>query len=143
MMRFFAKAFLAASLALVVSSRPGWAEPQHGLSLFGDLKYPANFQHFDYVNPDAPKGGTVKFAATGTFNTFNYFQLIGDKPVGEDQIFDTLMTSSSDEPASSYGLLAQSVEVAPDKTSVTYTLRPEAKFQDGSRVTPDDVVWTF
>jgi microcin C transport system substrate-binding protein len=143
MMRFFAKTCLAASVALAVSSLPGWAEPQHGLSLFGDLKYKADFQHFDYVNPDAPKGGTVKFAATGTFNTFNAFQLIGDKPAGEGQIFDTLMSPSYDEPASSYGLIAQSVEVAPDKSSVTYSLRPEAKFQDGSKITPEDVVWTF
>jgi microcin C transport system substrate-binding protein len=143
MMRFFAKTCLAASVALALCSPPGWAEPQHGLSLFGDLKYKPDFQHFDYTNPDAPKGGLVKFAATGTFNTFNAFQLIGDKPAGEGQIFDTLMTAAEDEPASSYGLVAQSVEVAPDRSSVTYTLRPEAKFQDGSKITPDDVVWTF
>ncbi|HEY1503637.1 MAG TPA: extracellular solute-binding protein [Stellaceae bacterium] len=143
MMRFFAKVFIAASLALAVSSISAAAEPQHGLSLFGDLKYPANFQHFDYANPDAPKGGTVKFAATGTFNTFNLFQLVGDKPIAENQIFDTLMTQSADEPASSYGLIAQSVDIAPDKSSVTYTLRPEAKFQDGSKITADDVVWTL
>lgn len=143
MTRFLAKAFLAASFALAVSSLPGMAEPQHGLSLFGDLKYPANFQHFDYVNPDAPKGGTVKFAAIGTFNTLNPFQLVGNKEGAEGQIFDTLMSASSDEPASSYGLVAQSVEIAPDKKSVTYTLRPEAKFQDGSKITPEDVVWTF
>jgi microcin C transport system substrate-binding protein len=143
MMRIFAKAVLAASIALAISSMPGMAEPQHGLSLFGDLKYPANFQHFDYANPDAPKGGVVKFAAIGTFNTLNPFQLVGNKEGSEGQIFDTLMTPADDEPASSYGLIAQSVEVAPDKSSVIYTLRPEAKFQDGSKITPDDVVWTF
>jgi microcin C transport system substrate-binding protein len=143
MMRIFAKAVLAASIALAISSTPGMAEPQHGLSLFGDLKYPANFQHFDYANPDAPKGGVVKFAAIGTFNTLNPFQLVGNKEGSEGQIFDTLMTPADDEPASSYGLIAQSVEVAPDKSSVIYTLRPEAKFQDGSKITPDDVVWTF
>jgi microcin C transport system substrate-binding protein len=143
MMRIFAKAVLAASIALAISSMPGMAEPQHGLSLFGDLKYPANFQHFDYANPDAPKGGVVKFAAIGTFNTLNPFQLVGNKEGSEGQIFDTLMTPADDEPASSYGLVAQSVEVAPDKSSVIYTLRPEAKFQDGSKITPDDVVWTF
>jgi microcin C transport system substrate-binding protein len=143
MMRIFAKAVLAASIALAISSTPGMAEPQHGLSLFGDLKYPANFQHFDYANPDAPKGGVVKFAAIGTFNTLNPFQLVGNKEGSEGQIFDTLMTPADDEPASSYGLVAQTVEVAPDKSSVIYTLRPEAKFQDGSKITPDDVVWTF
>ncbi|HEX4192350.1 MAG TPA: extracellular solute-binding protein [Stellaceae bacterium] len=143
MMRIFAKAFLAASLALAVSSSPSLAQPQHGLSLFGDLKYPANFQHFDYVNPAAPKGGTVKFATIGTFNTLNPFQLVGNKEAAEGQIFDTLMAAADDEPASSYGLVAQSVEIAPDKTSVTYTLRPEAKFSDDSKITPDDVIWTF
>ena len=143
MMRSFAKTCLAASVALAISSLPGWAEPQHGLSLFGDLKYPANFQHFDYVNPDAPKGGAVKFAAIGTYNTLNPFQLVGNKEGAEGQIFDTLMTAAEDEPASSYGLLAQSVEIAPDRSSVTYTLRPEAKFQDGSKITPEDVIWTF
>ena len=148
MMRFIAKAFLVASLALVVLSPPSQAQtppagPQHGLSLFGDLKYKPDFPHFDYVNPDAPKGGTVKFSAIGTFNTLNPFQLIGDKDGAEGQIFDTLMTPAADEPSSSYGLIAESVEVAPDRGSVTYTLRPEAKFQDGSKITPDDVVWTF
>ena len=143
MTRFLATGFLAASLALAATVLPVWAEPQHGLSLFGDLKYPANFQHFDYVNPDAPKGGTVKFAAIGTYNTLNPFQLVGNKEGAEGQIFDTLMTAAEDEPASSYGLVAQSVEVASDKGSVTYTLRPEARFQDGSTVTPEDVIWTF
>jgi len=143
MMRFFAKACLAASVVLAVSPVPGRAEPQHGLSLFGDLKYKPDFQHFDYVNPDAPKGGAVKFAAIGTYNTLNPFQLVGNKEGAEGQIFDTLMSASADEPASSYGLVAQSVEVAPDKSSVTYTLRPAARFADGSKITPDDVIWTF
>ncbi len=143
MTRFFAKALLAASLGLALLATPGRAEPRHGLSLFGDLKYPANFQHFDYVNPDAPKGGSVKLAAIGTFNTLNPFQLVGDKEGAEGQIFDTLMSPAYDEPASSYGLIAQSVDVAPDRTSVTYTLRPEARFQDGSKITPEDVIWTF
>ena len=143
MTRLLAKRFLAASLTLACFASPASAEPQHGLSLFGDLKYPANFQHFDYVNPDAPKGGTVKFAAIGTFNTLNPFQLVGSREGAEGQIFDTLMTPSYDEPSSMYGLIAQSVEVAPDRSSVTYTLRPEARFQDGSKITPEDVVWTF
>jgi microcin C transport system substrate-binding protein len=143
MMRLSAKVFLAASIVLAIASAPSLAEPQHGLSLFGDLKYKPDFPHFDYVNPDAPKGGSVKFAAIGTYNTLNPFQLVGNKEGAEGQIFDTLMTASFDEPASSYGLIAQSVEVAPDKSSVTYTLRPEARFHDGSKITPDDVVWTF
>jgi len=122
---------------------PAAAEPRHGLSLFGDLKYPSNFQHFDYVNPEAPKGGAIKYAAIGTFDTLNPFTLKGVSAAGSDGMFDTLMTSSSDEPASSYGLVAETVDVAADRKSVVYTLRPEAKFWDGSPITPDDVVWTF
>jgi microcin C transport system substrate-binding protein len=143
MKRLVATLAIATSLLLALSSMPSLAEPRYGLSLFGDLKYPANFQQFDYVNPDAPKGGAVKFAAIGTFNTLNPFQLIGDKDAAESQIFDTLMTPSYDEPASSYGLVAQSVEVAPDRSWVIYTLRPEARFADGSKITPEDVIWTF
>jgi microcin C transport system substrate-binding protein len=119
------------------------AEPRHGLSLFGDLKYPANFKNFDYVNPDAPKGGTVKYAAIGTFDTLNPFQLKGNKESGEGLIFDTLMARSYDEPASEYGLVAESADVADDHRSVVYTIRPQARFHDGSKITPEDVIWTF
>jgi microcin C transport system substrate-binding protein len=132
-----------AALVLVVLSAPASAEPRHGLSLFGDLKYPPSFTHFDYANPDAPKGGTVKYAAIGTFDTLNPFELKGNKADGLGLIFETLMTSADDEPASEYGLVAESAEVAPDKGSVVYTLRPQARFQDGSKITPEDVIWTF
>jgi microcin C transport system substrate-binding protein len=117
--------------------------PRHGLALFGDLKYPAGFPHFDYVNPAAPKGGSVKYAATGTFDTLNPFTLKGQPAAGVGAMFDTLMTPSEDEPSSSYGLIAESVEVANDKASVVYNLRPQARFWDGSPITPEDVVWTF
>src|SRR5690348_12611604 len=133
----------ALAVALAGASTAARAQPQHGLSLFGDLKYPAGFKHFDYVNPDAPKGGSVKYAAIGTFDSFNPFILKGVPADGIDRMFDTLMASSDDEPASSYGLIAESVEVAPDKKSVTYNLRPQARFWDGSPITADDVVWTF
>jgi microcin C transport system substrate-binding protein len=119
------------------------AKPSHGLSLFGDLKYPADFQHFDYVNPDAPKGGAVKFAAIGTFDTLNPFQLKGVKAEGAGGLFDTLMLRSVDEADSEYGLIAESVEIAPDRTWVQYNLRAAAKFHDGTPITPDDVLWTF
>jgi len=141
--RFGGKAFLAALAALAMLSAPAAAEPRHGLSLFGDLKYPPNFAHFDYVNPDAPKGGTVKYAAIGTFDTLNPFTLKGQSAAGVGLLFDTLMSPAEDEPGSEYGLVAESAEIAPDKTSVVYTLRPEARFQDGSKITPEDVVWTF
>jgi microcin C transport system substrate-binding protein len=117
--------------------------PRHGLALFGDLKYPANFQHFDYADPNAPKGGGVKYAAIGTFDTLNPFTLKGQAAAGAGAMFDTLMIASEDEPASTYGLIAESVNVAPDKASVVFNLRPLARFWDGSPITPADVVWSF
>lgn len=136
-------ASIATLLALAVLASPVAAEPRHGLSLFGDLKYPPNFTHFDYANPDAPKGGMVKYAAIGTFDTLNPFTLKGQSAAGAGLAFDTLMAAASDEPGSEYGLVAESADVAPDRSSVIYTLRREARFQDGSAITPDDVVWTF
>ena len=142
MKRILALALLA--LALSGSAQVQSANaPRHGLSLFGDLKYPANFQHFDYVNPDAPKGGAIKYAAIGTFDTLNPFTLKGQPGAGVAAMFDTLMVPSGDEPASSYGLVAESVQVAPDRSWVVYNLRPQAKFWDGSPITAADVVWTF
>jgi len=137
------KRIIALVFALIWMAAPALAQPQHGLSLFGDLKYPAGFKHFDYVNPDAPKGGSIKYAAIGTFDSFNPFILKGVSAEGIGLMFDTLMASADDEPASSYGLVAESVEVAPDKQSVIYNLRPQARFWDGSPITADDVVWTF
>ena len=133
----------AVAVALLCTATPLLAQPRYGLSLFGDLKYPPNFKYFDYVNPNAPKGGTVKFAAIGTYDSFNPFILKGVPAAGVDLMFDTLMAPADDEPASSYGLVAQSVEVAPDKKSVIYNLRPEARFWDGTPITAADVVWTF
>jgi len=137
------KRTIALVFALICLAAPAIAQPQHGLSLFGDLKYPAGFKHFDYVNPDAPKGGSVKYAAIGTYDSFNPFILKGVSADGIDLMFDTLMAGSDDEPASSYGLVAESVEVAPDKQSVTYNLRPQARFWDRTPITAADVVWTF
>lgn len=121
----------------------GGVTKSHALSLFGDIKYPADFQHFDYVNPDAPKGGSVKYSATGTFDTVNEYQFKGAKAAGLGQLCDSLMVRSEDEPASEYGLVAESVEVPADRTWVQYNLRKEAHFNDGSPVTAADVVWTF
>ena len=136
-------ACLAALAAFALLAAPVAAEPRHGLSLFGELKYPPGFKHFEYVNPDAPKGGTVKFASFGTFDTLNAFQLKGNAADGLGYLFDTLMSPAEDEPSSEYGLVAESADIAPDKASVVYTLRPEARFNDGSKITPEDVVWTF
>jgi microcin C transport system substrate-binding protein len=115
----------------------------HGMSLFGDLKYGPDFKHFDYVNPDAPKGGTMRYSAIGTFDTLNPFVIKGIPAAGIGSIFDTLTVRSEDEPSSEYGLVAEKIELAPDKLSVLYTLRKEARFHDGTPMTPEDVVWTF
>lgn len=138
---------LIALISLAAAAPPSAADDgvtkSHGLSLFGDLKYGPDFTHFDYVNPDAPKGGAVRYAAIGTFDTLNPFQLKGNKAAGLNLLFDTLMTPSYDEPDSEYGLVAESAEIPKDRTWVQYNLRPEARFQDGSPITPEDVIWTF
>jgi microcin C transport system substrate-binding protein len=122
------------------------AERRHGLSAFGELKYPADLKHFDYVNPDAPKGGrlaTMPASSINTFNHFNAFILRGDPAEGLGFLFDSLMVRAEDEPDAVYGLLAESAEVADDKMSVTFYLRPEARFRDGTQVTASDVAFTL
>ena len=122
------------------------AEPRHGLSVFGDLKYPTGFQHFDYVNPDAPKAGRIVTMGTGganTFDTLNPFILKGDKAQGLDALFDSLMVRANDEPDAMYGLAAKTADIAADGMSVVFKLRPEAKFSDGTPVTAADVVQSF
>lgn len=137
---------LAAGLAVcLLPTVPAFAatEETPGISIYGELKYPPAFTHFDYVNPDAPKGGTIRHAAIGTFDTLNPFVIRGVAAAGITTIFDTLAAAALDEPSSLYGLDAGGIRVAPDRLSVLYTLRPEARFHDGSAMTPADVIWTF
>lgn len=119
------------------------AAPSHCLSLYGECKYKAGFTNFEYVNPDAPKGGAVKLAETGTFDNLNPFILRGVKAPYISVIFDSLMVSSMDEPQTMYGLIASHVDVAADNSAAEFILRKEAKFHDGSQITPDDVVFSF
>lgn len=141
---FALTALFAASLSIPLPARADdGITTSHGLSLFGDLKYGPEFSHFDYVNPDAPKGGTVRYATIGTFDSLNPFILKGAPAVGLGFVFDTLMSPAGDEPASEYGLVAESVEVPADRSWVQYNLRKEARFQDGTPITPEDVIWTF
>jgi microcin C transport system substrate-binding protein len=118
---------------------------RHGLSLFGDLKYPAGFKRFDYVNPDAPKGGTVRLGGFGTFDNFNLVVsgVKGTIAAGLNEIYDTLMVPAADEVSTEYGLLAEAVAYPPDFSAVTYRLRAEAKWHDGKPVTPDDVIFSL
>lgn len=144
-MKLFAN-FAAVAFALMAGLQPALAEPRHGLSIFGDLKYAADFENFEYVNPDAPKGGRIVTSGTGganTFDTLNSFILKGDAAQGLDALFDSLMTRALDEPDAVYGLIAESADVAADKMSVTFKLRSEAKFSDGTPVTADDVANSF
>src|ERR1700733_4332001 len=133
---------VAALAVLFLAAAIGVAQAvvTYGMSLYGDFKYPPNFTHFDYVNPDAPKGGTMRLESLGTFDTLNPFIIKGVPAAGIDEVFDTLMTRSEDEPATDYPLVAESAELAADRMSVLYNLRKEARWQDGTPITPDDVV---
>jgi len=115
----------------------------HGLSLFGDLKYGPDFKYFDYVNPQAPKGGELRMSAIGSFDSFNAFIVKGVTSRGLNSLYDTLLGTSLDEAGTEYGLVAASVSYPPDYSSATFSLRKEARFHDGQPITPDDVVWTF
>ncbi|MEO4044276.1 extracellular solute-binding protein [Hoeflea sp. CAU 1731] len=116
---------------------------RHASSLIGTPKYPADFQRFDYVNPDAPKGGEVRVSANDTFDTFNPLLAKGDLAEGLGLVFETLLTSSMDEINSEYGLLAEAVSFPDDYSSATYRLREGARWHDGTPVTPEDVIWSF
>jgi microcin C transport system substrate-binding protein len=117
----------------------------HGLSLFGELKYPEGFKHFDYVNPNAPKGGTVRQVALGTYDNFNVVVsgVKGNLAGPVFFIYDTLMASALDEVSAEYGLLADAVSFPADYSAVTYRLRPQAKWHDGKPVTADDVIFSL
>jgi len=137
-------AALVLFLALTAPSEA--SEHKHGLSAFGDLAYPADFDHFKYADPNAPKGGTFSLVGWGgvaTFNSLNNYILKGDAAQGLELLFDTLMTPAADEPDAVYGLVAESAEVADDKMSATFYLRPDAKFADASPLTAGDVVYSF
>lgn len=145
--RPFATAFAAFLLVAAHSSLAVHASStSHGLSAFDKLKYPADFTHFDYVNPDAPKGGRLSMIGTAgltTFDSFNGYILKGDPAQGLGFLYDTLMARAFDEPDAVYGLVAHSAELADDKKSVTFYLRPQAKFADGTPLTAADVVFSF
>jgi microcin C transport system substrate-binding protein len=118
---------------------------RHGAALLGEAKYPPGFKHFDYVNPNAPKGGVVRLGAQGTFDSFNIVVagVKGSPEQGLNLIYETLTTASADEANAAYGLLAESFTHPADYSSVSFRLRPEAKWHDGKPVTVDDVIFSF
>lgn len=135
---------LAGGLLLASLSLQALAAPQHALTLYDEApRYPASFKHFDYVNPDAPKGGTFRLNGSGGFDSLNPFINKGVPADNIDLVYDTLARASLDEPFTEYGLLAKQIEKAPDNSWVRFYLRPEARFQDGHPVRADDVVFTF
>jgi microcin C transport system substrate-binding protein len=133
-------AAFAAAPALPVQAQEG--VKLHALTLGDAPKYGPDFKHLDYVNPDAPKGGTLNLGATGTFDSFNQF-IVKGTPAGLPGLYDTLTTQVEDDALTEYGLLAESIEVAEDKSWVIFNLRPEARWHDGEPITADDVVFTF
>lgn len=130
---------------LALSAAPSWAA--YAYAQFGDIKYPPGFTHFDYVNPRAPKGGELRMVppiAVTNFDKFNPFTLKGTAPAGLGVlVFESLLIGNSEEATTAYGLLAEDVEVAPDKLSATFRIRPNARFNDGSPVLAADVVYSF
>lgn len=140
-----------ATACLPRSSRAADAGERHGLSSFGELKYPKDFAHFDYVNPLAPKGGrfsgqlasTLGNQSLGTFDTLNIYVLRGAGAAGMNLTFDSLMVRALDEPDAIYGLLARAVTVSPDGLTYSFDLRPQARFHDGSRLTARDAAFSL
>lgn len=122
---------------------PTLAHADHAVAMYGEPKYSADFSHFEYANPKAPKGGKLRMHVVGTFDSFNPFVARGSAAVGTGYLYDTLTVASKDEPFTQYGLLAEDIDIAEDRSSVTYTLRKEAQFADGKPVTAEDVVFTF
>ena len=114
----------------------------HALSMFDDVKYGPEFEHFDYADPNAPRGGELRLAALGTFDNLNPFILKGNAAAGSGLIYDNLLTGSLDEPFTEYGLLVESIDMPADRSWVAFTLREEARWHDGRPVTVEDVIWT-
>jgi len=137
--------FTASTLALADEQKVEKPEAAHGIAMYGAPAYSADFSHFDYVNPEAPKGGTLRLAIVANgYDSFNPFVARGVAAAGlSTYTYDTLMTSSADEPFSAYGLIAESIETPDDRSYAVFNLRPEAKFQDGKPITADDVVFSF
>lgn len=146
--RLFLLSFLCFAPSSAQAQDATAVAPRPAIAMHGDVKYPPDFAHFDYVNPDAPKGGALRLNAIGSFDSLNPFIVKGTPAgglsfIGTGLIYESLMDQSNDEPFSMYGLLAESIELPPDRGWVAFNLRPEAKWADGQPVMAHDVVWTF
>ncbi len=139
---------LSLSAAAMAATRPAFAADEgvirsHGASLIGDLKYGPDFPHYDYVNPDAPKGGTARLGTQGSFDSFNPFIVKGDPPTGARLPFETLMTPPLDQGSTEYGLIAEWMEYPADYSWVSFRLRDEARWHDGVPITVDDAIFSL
>lgn len=134
----------AVALTIALLAQPLLAQPMHGIAMYGEPSLPPDFVSLPYANPEAPKGGRIVFGESGGFDSLNPFILKGNAPAGLSALtVETLMGRSYDEPFALYGLLAESVETDEARSFVAFTLRDEARFSDGSPVTPEDVLWSF
>ncbi len=140
--RLVAAAFLVVAATVPPALAGEGLAGAHALSMFDDVKYGPDFEHFDYADPNAPAGGAVRLAALGTFDSLNPFILKGNVAAGSGLIHDPLLISSLDEPFTEYGLLVESIDMPADRSWVEFTLREEARWHDGRPVTVDDVIWT-
>ncbi|MEM9642655.1 MAG: ABC transporter substrate-binding protein, partial [Pseudomonadota bacterium] len=144
--------------AMIVATAVGWmatTQPanangetitSHGISVFGDLKYGPDFEHFDYVNPDAPQGGTMRFVGTlasSTFDSINPFIIKGESAQGTGRMHDTLLVGSADETDSAYGLLADTIEYPETRQWVIFNMNPSATFSDGEPIEASDVLFSY
>ncbi len=140
----FTKLIATLSFALLLFDAPGRAEPVHGIALYGTPKQPPGFTHFSYVNPDAPKGGRLVLGAFGSFDSLNPLIIKGVAANGiRDFTIESLMARGLDEPFTLYGLVAETVEVPEDRSSITFHLNPKAHFSDGKPITADDVLFSL
>ena len=131
-MRFVQSLLISLSIAVFLPLRAAQAEPQHAIAMHGEPKYSQDFKHFDRVNPDAPKGGDITLGEVGSFDSLNPLILKGNPAAGvRDLTLENLLKRSPDEPFSLYGLLAESIEIAPDRSWVIFSIRPEAHWHDG------------
>lgn len=136
-------AVILAGLLMACADAEAEPAPRHGLAIHGEPGYPADFKHFAYVNPNAPKGGTVTLEASGSFDSFNAHILKGTPAGGIGLLYETLMTNSQDEASTAYGLLAETVEVPADRSWAIFNLQAGARWHDGKPITAEDVIWTF
>ena len=151
-LKYLAIALFLANTAYAQEPAPASITPtvqaQHAVALHGQPKYPVGFTHLEYVNPAAPKGGTLRTSVIGSFDSLNPFIIKGSPAAGmnflrSDLFYESLMQNAWDEPFTLYGIIAESIEIPEDRSWVAFNLRPEAKFHDGHPITAEDVVWTF